>query len=405
MRQQHRVRALALATVVLGVGGAMAFPAAAQSPTNVFSCRASAGRATSGSLSPTPLTTEPIRANDALTPCSTQNAAVTGPATFIAPPPAPPGNSADVSSAAAHTSRASTGVGALAGVGKTTVHFAGRTLTFDSAQASVIYQCGGVGAVSTTSSQIVKLALDGQAVSVPAGPRDIALTGTDATLHLNRIQQAGNIITVRAIELESVTAGDLVIAEAKAGFSGDVTKACGDLAGTPSTSTVTPCQAGATFDPTRDACVVTITGPNGQPTVTIAGQPFQAASNGKVGNSTGPGATCGRLEMHFDRNKKKSFTSKSGTRVVIRGSVHGCGADSKKPIVDAKIDQIHILSGNRRLTKTGLKSRPPSGELTLILPSNVTSRSIEFDYRPNLASSQVASRTVLKLTVKKGRRK
>ncbi len=119
--------------------------------------------------------------------------------------------------------------------------------------------------------------------------------------------------------------------------------------------------------------------------------------NGNVGSTSGAPATCGRLTMYFDRNKKHALSSTYGTRNVTRGRIVSCGSHPQS-IVGAKIDVIHIVNGKRHLIKTGLKSRP-GGKLTLILPSNLTTRNIEFDYRGVLSSSTVTSKVTLHLTV------
>ena len=60
---------------------------------------------------------------------------------------------------------------------------------------------------------------------------------------------------------------------------------------------------------------------------------------------------------------------------------------------------IHVIHGNRHLVKTGLRSRY-GGMLTLILPLNLTSRNIEYEYRGQLDSPKVTSKLTLGLTVK-----
>src|SRR5262249_43028463 len=86
----------------------------------------------------------------------------------------------------------------------------------------------------------------------------------------------------------------------------------------------------------------------------------------------------GKVRMWFAKNKTHSFTTKSGERVVTRGVLRD---DQGKGIQGARIDVIHILrDGSRRILKTGLKSRE-GGRLTLILPLNLDTRQIEFDYR------------------------
>src|SRR5207302_4572453 len=101
--------------------------------------------------------------------------------------------------------------------------------------------------------------------------------------------------------------------------------------------------------------------------------------NGNIGSANGPPAFCGHLTMYFDRNHKKTFSQIYGNRTVTRGKLISCERHPR-PVVGAKIDVIHVLHGVRHLIKTGLKSRP-GGKLTLILPLNLTTRTIEYDYR------------------------
>jgi hypothetical protein len=122
-----------------------------------------------------------------------------------------------------------------------------------------------------------------------------------------------------------------------------------------------------------------------------------SAPNGNIGKANGPPATCGRLTMYFDRNRKAAISNVFGNRLVTRGRLVTCDRRHRS-IVGAKIDVVHIIRGQRHLIKTGLKSRP-GGKLTLILPMNLTTRLIEYSYRPNLLSKKVSSRKVLRLTV------
>lgn len=151
-----------------------------------------------------------------------------------------------------------------------------------------------------------------------------------------------------------------------------------------------PCPPGATADPATRVCVV-------QP-VTVVG----SGENGRIGSSTGPRATCGRLDMFFVRrgfrSVGRSFTSRFGTRTVTRGRLVTCGANPR-PIVGARIDVVHRLPNGQSRRKTGLRSRA-AGRLTLILPNDLRSRRIEYAYRPDLRSSRVTSRVTLRLTVR-----
>jgi hypothetical protein len=102
-----------------------------------------------------------------------------------------------------------------------------------------------------------------------------------------------------------------------------------------------------------------------------------------------------RLRMWFVKNRAKRFTSVYGQRVVTRGILRDRAG---KPIRGARIDVYHRLrSGKRRLLKTGLKTRA-DGRLTLILPLNLDTRGIEYDYRA-LRPGKITSRQILRLTV------
>ncbi len=109
------------------------------------------------------------------------------------------------------------------------------------------------------------------------------------------------------------------------------------------------------------------------------------------------GSTCGKLTMYFTANHKRSLTSRLGRRQVVRGRIVNCSGHS---IVRARIDVIHVLkNGKRKLVKTGLRSRD-GGKLTLILPLNLKTRDLRFEYRGNLLSTRVTSRSTLHITVR-----
>lgn len=110
-------------------------------------------------------------------------------------------------------------------------------------------------------------------------------------------------------------------------------------------------------------------------------------------------ALTGRLRMWFVKSRtkdRKRLSSRFGRRVVTRGVLR---ARDGRGIVGARIDVYHIRrDGKRRLMKTGLKSRA-GGALTLILPNNVDTRTIEFAYRA-LRPGPITSRQRLRLTVR-----
>jgi hypothetical protein len=102
-----------------------------------------------------------------------------------------------------------------------------------------------------------------------------------------------------------------------------------------------------------------------------------------------------KLRMYFAKTRVQRFTSTYGQRVVTRGILRDRAG---KPIRGARVDVFHVLrNGKRRLLKTGLKSRA-DGRLTLILPLNLDTRRIEYDYRA-LRPGPVTSRQILRLTV------
>ncbi len=153
-----------------------------------------------------------------------------------------------------------------------------------------------------------------------------------------------------------------------------------------------PCPTGSTPDPATRVCVLRVPGGT---TVASSGQ------NGGIGSADGPRPTCGRLAVRFvrgTRNFGSSFTSRFGNRTVTRGTLVTCGSNPR-PIVGARIDVVHILPGNKRRRKTGLRSRA-AGKMTLILPVDLKTRRIEYAYRPNLNTSRVTSRRTLTLTVR-----
>lgn len=102
------------------------------------------------------------------------------------------------------------------------------------------------------------------------------------------------------------------------------------------------------------------------------------------------------LRMWFVKAPRhgRHHTSRYGTRVVTRGILRGLNG---RGIQGARVDVYHIRNGKRRLVKTGLKSRA-GGKLTLILPLNVDTRTIEYAYRA-LRPGPITSRQRLSLKV------
>jgi hypothetical protein len=184
-------------------------------------------------------------------------------------------------------------------------------------------------------------------------------------LKVNEQLRNGSSLTVRALHLRVLNAAgtpvlDVIAGEARTGYRGAV---CDPTGQTPGGGDAT--RAGITSSASRLA-------------------------NGVRGG------TCARLRMHFAKYKKTSFTSRFGNRAVVRGRIVNCKG---KSIVRARIDVVHVIKGKRKLVKTGLRSRA-GGALTLILPSNIKTRDLRFEYRGNLLSNKVTSRSTLHLTVR-----
>jgi len=252
----------------------------------------------------------------------------------------------------------------------------------------------GVANANVTGSCVngaAKLAGTSQATSITLGGNSITLDGLldglskllaplnpIISVKVNEQIATATTLTVRALHISIISSAnnaplvDVIIAEAKGGFEKDVCNPADQfnippgIMGNGGNSTV-------------------VTGANG------------TDHNGNIGSSSGPAATCGRLTMYFNRNRKHALTSVFGTRLVTRGRIVSCGSHPTS-IVGAKIDVVHIINGKRHLVKTGLKSRS-GGKLTLILPLNLTSRNIEFAYRGRLDSTKVTSKVTLALTV------
>lgn len=308
----------------------------------------------------------------------------------------------------------------------------------DAIESSATGTCTGGKPVFAARSRVVNLSIDGTQIAIPDdGTRPttidlsplakVVLNGETTTGDATSADQS---LTRRALEVQllglpgSAPVATLVVGESKVGRHLGV---CDPPAPPP------PCPAGATRDATGN-CVATVTNTVTN-TVTVPGPPAACPK----GTSTGPtgaclvpvlapcpaGTTrdrtngacirtvgavkdsstpsngsnasrCARLSMYFVPNHRASITNRFGNRLVLRGQLRTCGG---KAITGAKLDQVHVLRGSRRLTKTGLKSRG-AGKLTLILPLNLRSRTIEISYRPNLNGTRVASRKVLRLTVR-----
>jgi hypothetical protein len=140
----------------------------------------------------------------------------------------------------------------------------------------------------------------------------------------------------------------------------------------------------------------------GNRSTVIAGKPLtvgnRAIAASSKGRPNGINADVkGRLRVWFDRNAKKTLTSRYGRRVVVRGRLVNAKGRS---IQGARIDVYHRRGAKGKLvqlTKTGLKTRR-NGRLTLILPLDLTTRDIVLAYR-SVRPGPITSRQTLKLRV------
>jgi hypothetical protein len=220
------------------------------------------------------------------------------------------------------------------------------------------------------SSEVNGVSLGGQEIPVDQAATQLAGAlaplGLIVDLRFDEQLRSGSSLTVRALHLRVLAAAgnpvlDVIAGEARSGYKGAVCDPTGQIPG-----------GGTAF--TRDG------------TKTRA----SLLANGVRGG------TCARLRMYFAKNKKKAYAARLGKRTVVRGRIVNCKGNS---IVRARIDVVHVVNGKRKLVKTGLRSRA-GGNLTLILPSNTKTRTLRFEYRGNLLSNKVTSRSTLRLTVR-----
>jgi hypothetical protein len=228
--------------------------------------------------------------------------------------------------------------------------------------------------VLDASSEVDGVTLGGQAVPVDQAAQQLATQlaplGLVVDLKVDEQLRSASSLTVRALHLRVLAAAgspvlDVIAGEARAAFSGSVCDPTGQTPG------------------------------GGNATRAGANQAASLLANGVRGG------TCARLRMHFAKNHKTAYASRLGRRTVVRGRIVNCKG---KSIVRARIDVVHVVKGKRRFVKTGLRSRS-GGNLTLILPMNIKTRTLRFEYRGNLLSTKVTSRSTLRITVhdRKGR--
>lgn len=220
--------------------------------------------------------------------------------------------------------------------------------------------------------------------------KETTVTGDASGDSQSLTQQAAR---VELLSLGGTPLATLVLGEAKVSRIGRTCDADNSTPTTPTspndppttttTNTTTPAQPSIIFVPVP-APTDTTAGSSG-------GKPTTIQINGQNGG-------CGRLQMYFNGpGKQKVAESEYGNRIVTRGRLVNC---SGKSIVGGRIDVFHIIKGRKvRIRKTGIRSRA-LGRLTLILPLNLTTRKIIFEYRGNLADAKVTSKQTLALTVR-----
>jgi hypothetical protein len=249
------------------------------------------------------------------------------------------------------------------------------------AQASGI--CVAGSPVLDGSSEATGVTLGGQEVPIADAAQQLAQQlaplGDAVDLKFDEQIRTGDSLTVNAVHLKVLSGAgtpvlDLIAGQAHVG------------------------RAGSVCDPTGQTPTG---GGNGSGNGNGNGSANSAGSRTLMANGV-RGSTCGKLTMYFTANHKRSLTGRLGKRQVVRGRIVNCAGHS---IVRARIDVIHVLkNGKRKLVKTGLRSRD-GGKLTLILPMNLKTRDLRFEYRGNLLSSKVTSRSTLHIKVrnKKGK--
>jgi hypothetical protein len=255
------------------------------------------------------------------------------------------------------------------------------TLGVRDANAQVSAVCIAGTPVLDGTSEATGLTIGGQEVPIGQAAQQLAQQlaplGDVVDLKFDERVRTGNSLAINALHLKVLSAAGTPVLEVIAGVANVAFK-------------------GNVCDPTGQ----TPTGPG-------SGNGANSGNGGNgSANSAGSrtlmangvrGSTCGKLTMYFTANHKRSLTSRLGRRQVVRGRIVNCAGHS---IVRARIDVIHVLkNGERKLVKTGLRSRD-GGKLTLILPLNLKTRDLRFEYRGNLLSSKVTSRSTLHIKVR-----
>lgn len=252
------------------------------------------------------------------------------------------------------------------------------TLGVRAANAQVSAVCVAGSPVLDGSSETDGLTIGGQEVPIDQAAQQLAQQlaplGDAVDLKIDEQVRTGTSLAINALHLKVLSAAGTPVLEVIAGVANVAFN-------------------GKVCDPTGQ----TPTGPgSGNGANSGNASANSAGSHSLLANGV-RGSTCGKLTMYFTVNHKRSLTSRLGRRQVVRGRIVNCGGHS---IVRARIDVIHVLkNGKRKLVKTGLRSRD-GGKLTLILPLNLKTRDLRFEYRGNLLSTKVTSRSTLHIKVR-----
>jgi hypothetical protein len=261
------------------------------------------------------------------------------------------------------------GVGAIGRIENLALGVPGTSLTLSVrvANAQATGLCIAGQPLLSGTSEVLGLSLGGQELALDQIARQLAAAlaplGQVADLKVDEQLRSAGLLTERALHLRSLPAAggapvlDVIAGEAQVGFEDvvcDRSAQLGGLRALPGSGRLTVVANGAR------------------------------------------GGRCAKLRMYFAANKKSSYVSRYGHRAVVRGRLVNCRG---KSIVRARIDVVHIVKGKRHLVKTGLRTRA-GGKVTLILPRNLKSRNLRFEYRGNLLSSKVTTRKTLRLTVR-----
>lgn len=288
---------------------------------------------------------------------------------------------------------------------------------------SVQYPSGKFPDGSPVGGEVADLRINGTAIPADGQPDEtlqqiangLAPLAPIIKITLNKVYNNGTSITREAVRIEALTAPGsapvltVVIGSATVGYNGSV---CAVPAGTPAGTPGTP--GGPSVNPPSFPPGGNEPGSNGggggvnggansgaitgEKVVFVKGATITRAPNGTNASE------CARLRMFYDLERvpgriathgPTSLTGTIGIRHVVRGYIRNCKG---KAIINAKIALVEIIHGKRHLVKTGLRSRG-KGKLTIILPNNLTTRTLVFEYRAFSNDLRIAGKARLKLRV------